>query len=164
MSGVEFEIEIEFQENSDSIPVDTFVGVPPPGLPGQFLAFDNTWQYPDAAVSTLSKKAQGTLSGHRVVYSFSPTHVAYANPTDYLQIGKVLGMTTGAAADGEDVVVQDKGILIEPGWAWNSGDIFLAANGQLTQVLPTAGFLFRVGVALSPTAVQLNFDFIAQLA
>lgn len=157
-------VHIRVKPNTRTVVVDTIVGVPPGSLPGQFLAFDNTWQYPDAAVSTITKKAQGAISGHRVVYSISQTHAAYANQSDYLQVRKIIGITTGAAADGDDVVIQDKGILIEPGWTWNEGDIFAGSNGQLTQVMPTTGFLFRVGVALSPTAMQLNFEFIAQLA
>lgn len=155
-------VHIRVKPNTRSVPVNTMVGVPPNGLPGQFLAFNNTWQYPDAAVSTITKKAQGAISGHRVVYSFSQTHATYADQSDYVQVRKILGITTGAAAD--DVVIQDKGILVEPGWAWVAGDIYLGSNGQLTQVLPTSGFLFGVGVALSPTAMQLNFEFIAQLA
>ena len=157
-------IKVTVKPNSRSVPVERFVGVPQPGLPGQFLAFNNTWQYPDAAVSTITKKAQGAISGHRVVYSFSQTHAAYADQSEYTQVRKIIGITTGAAADGDDLVIQDKGILIEPGWAWAAGDIYLGANGQLTQVRPATGCLVLIGAALAPTAMQINIDFIVNLS
>lgn len=156
-------VKIRVKPTSRSVPLPTFTGVPGGSLPGQFLGHGPTWQYPDAAGTNITKVAQGALGGHRVVYSSSVTQVAYANQSDYLQSIKIVGITTGAAADGSAVVIQPSGVMVEPGWNWSAGDIWLGSNGQLTQVQPTSGCLVRVGVALAPTAMQINIEFLVNL-
>lgn len=157
------ECRIDVVRRSITVPTNNFVGLPPKGSPGQFLAYDHTYQYPDSSVSTITKTAHGTLSGHRVVYSYSVTEVAYPDQASYLDVGKIIGITTGAAANGGDVVIQDSGILIEPGWQWTAGDVWLSSDGQLTQTQPATGCLVRIGSALSATAIQINIEFIVQL-
>lgn len=156
-------IEVQVTPTSVSVPMESFVGLPKPGSPGQFLGFDYTWQYPDSAASTITRQADGALSGHRVVYARSLTDVAYPDQSDYAQVQKILGITTSAAADGDDVVIQDKGFLIEPSWSWSEGDVWLADNGQLTQNQPTSGCLVRIGSAMGATALLINIDFIINL-
>lgn len=156
-------VKVSVVRRRATVPVKNFVGVPGRGLPGQFLAFDNTWQYPDAAVSTITKIAHGVLSGHRVVHSYSLNDVAYPDQTDYVEVRKIIGITTGAAADGGEVVIQDKGILIEPTWLWSEGDVWLGSSGQLTQIQPASGCLVRIGSAIGTTALQIGIEFIVQL-
>lgn len=160
---VDVVVKVSVAPTSRSVPGPTFVGVPPGGQIGQFLAWDNTWRYPDAAAPTITKIAAETLSGHRVVFSFSPTQVAYADAALYLESIKILGLTTEAALSGDDVVVQTGGIMIEPSWSWVEGVIYLSTDGQLTQVVPTSGLLVPIGVAVGPNALQINIGLIIDL-
>lgn len=155
-------IKIKVHPTSRSVPAPSFVGVPSGGSNGQFLS-PFGWQYPDAGVATITRKAHGALSGHRAVYAYSPTHVAYADQDDDLSVGKIVGLTTGSAANGDDVVIQGSGILIEPGWDWEPGYIYLASNGTLTQEPPTTGNLVILGSSVNSTAIHIDIKFVSRL-
>lgn len=115
--------------------------------------------------NTVIRTASATLSGHRIVYADSPTTVNYANPTSYAQCRAIVGMTTGAITASTTGPIQTSGVINEPSWSWTAGqNVYLASNGQLTQTVPVSGNVMQVGVALSPTDIQLGFNFIVQLA
>jgi hypothetical protein len=108
------------------------------GLPGQ------------AGVSYFTFTASGAIGGHRAVVISSAGAVGYADNTLPDHANAVVGITLGAAADGDDIQVQDSGEITEPSWNWMlQQPVFLSTNGLLTQTCPTSGFVLVIG---TPTA------------
>ena len=115
------------------------------GLPGQ------------SGVGYLEYLADGALGGHRVVRATTEGKVGYVDPSDPAQAHAAIGLTMGAAADGEEIEVQFSGEISEPGWAWVAGlPVFAGANGVPTQTPPAAGFQAVIGVAISATAMFIQ--------
>ena len=96
------------------------------------------------------------LGGHRAVTLLSGEAV-YASNTTALHLGRVIGITLGAAVQGDTVQVQPSGTLIEPSWNWNTAlPVYLSTNGQLTQTTPTAGFSLILGFPLTATSLYVD--------
>jgi hypothetical protein len=70
-------------------------------------------------------------------------------------INNVLGVTTGAAAEGEQVTVKQAGTVNNNSWTWVSGAIYLG-DRVLTQTPPAAGFIQIVATATSATSILIN--------
>lgn len=110
--------------------------------------------------------ADGAISGHRVVAEQGDGTAAYADNTNSPDRWSPLGVTTGAAVDGDDVTVVRVGAIDEPSWSWTPLDpVYLGAAGALTQTPPTApAFLRVVGVATSSTSMWVDVQPPLQLA
>jgi len=127
----------------------------------KFLRADGAW----AAPATVSMFTAGeTLGGHRALYIANDGKAYYADPT--APTSKLLaGITTGAATVGGAAAVQTEGVITEPSWNWTSaGSVWLAASGQLTQTVPTSGYLVQVGVPMGPTKLRIEPQLVAQLS
>jgi hypothetical protein len=107
-------------------------------------------------VSTVTLLASGAISGHRVVVADATGVAAYADATNPAHSGRVVGITLGAAADGDPVTVAVGGDIEEPSWTWSAGPLYLGTAGGLTQSAPTSGFVQVLGVALSPTRIVVE--------
>lgn len=99
------------------------------------------------------------LGGHRIVAS-SPTEnskVIYADSSISSHANLVLGMTLNAANEGDEISVAIFGEFTEPSWNWVLGQpIFLANDGTMTQVTPTANEAnFSLIVAIPITATKI---------
>lgn len=127
------------------------VGIPgPPGPQG-----------PAGSSQLESFTASASISGHAPVL-LSGGQAAVADATVLAHLGRVIGITTGAANTGSPVAVFMHGSLTEPSWSWTpDAPVFLGA-GALTQTPPTlgGGFVFsqRLGFALSPTVVFMDIE------
>ena len=107
----------------------------PPGTSGDLLPF------------RILKPAGAALSGHRIVRLNADGEAVYADHTVVADASAVLGMTIAAASQGDDVLVQTEGELVEPSWSWGPDlPIFLGAEGQLTQSPPATGFILCIAV------------------
>lgn len=116
-----------------------------PGPPGGELLRDYT--------------AAQTLGGHRAVALVAPGTVDVADVRNVAHCNRVVGITTGAVAAGAKAEIRARGQMSEPGWVWLPGrDVFLGADGLLTQTLGLAGALFvqRLGCALSPAEILVD--------
>lgn len=110
---------------------------------------------PGEGFVTQRHPAGSDLSGHRAVRIVS----GLCYPCDAgarEQAGRCIGVSQGAALAGDEVVVQTAGALVEPSWAWVEGPIFVGANGVLTQSLAGLAFVHQIGVATSPTQIDIN--------
>jgi len=107
-----------------------------------------------AGTAEITILAGATLSGHRAVKELSDGTVVYASKDTLGDRHAPIWLTLGAAASGTPVTVQTYGEVTEPSWAWTSGQpIWLGANGLLTQVIPSTGFVLQVASALEPTVL-----------
>lgn len=160
-------IKVRAYSRSATVLVEGAAGLPPGGNPGDVVTKTLTgsaWLSPSGGGSQSAvKNAAQALSGHRVVYLVSENDVAYPDQSDYQQVKKILGITKGAALAGAPVEIQTAGVLVEPGWNFLPGDVWLGASGQLTQVVPASGNLVCVGSAVSPTALQIDIQFLTKL-
>lgn len=117
----------------------------------------------EGIIAEPSYVAAHTMSGHRVLYINEEGKVEYAEPDDYLKVRKIIGLSLGSATTDSLVKVKREGTIMEAGWSFTEGDVWLGTNGTLTQTLPLSGYLFQVGVALSPIELKLDLNLIAQL-
>lgn len=111
-------------------------------------------QYPALA------QGQGVLGGHRVVMLTADGTVNYADARNPEDARRILGITTGAAVNGESANIQTTGPMIESSWSWVPDEpVYLGQDGLLTQTVPTwpsAAFLRVMGVAISPTTLLIG--------
>lgn len=100
------------------------------------------------------------LGGHRVVVADETGRAIHADPANLSHASRILGMTTGAAAQGNPAEVVRAFEMEEQSWAWTPGAaVFLGATGVLTQSVPEvpeAAFSLIVGFALTPTRLFIN--------
>ena len=106
-------------------------------------------------ISTQSYQAGENLSGHRVVRIVGG--YAYAcRGNVQADAGLAIGITTGAALEGDTVQVQTIGRLTEPSWNLIGGPVYVGALGQLTQYPAAMAFTQQIGIAVSPTSLDIN--------
>jgi hypothetical protein len=105
----------------------------------------------------LRRVANANLGGHRAVISNVDGTTDYADSSNLLHLGKVLGIIVQAVLEGEEVDVIRGGLLEFEGWDWDVDlPVYLAENGLLTQNPATSGFSQIVGFAQSPTGLFVN--------
>lgn len=100
--------------------------------------------------------AAGALGGHRLVVAEGAGLAGYADSGNPAHVGKLLGMTAGAAADGAPVTIIQVGEIVEPSWNWNPGPVYLGISGVPTQTRPSSGFLQEIGVATGATRLVMD--------
>jgi hypothetical protein len=112
-----------------------------------------------AAVSIIAAE---TISGHKVVAANGSGLAVLASPASALALS-VIGVATGAAQMGAPCTILTTGEMQEPTWAFTPGQVWLGANGSLTQTPPSSGFIVCIGVATGPTRLILGPRLVAQL-
>jgi hypothetical protein len=111
----------------------------------------------EAAEAIVTKIAAINLGGHRVVFCSSAEEVDYADNENFAHKDLILGITTQAADEGDEIQIRTSGELTENGWNWQTGNlIYCGASGLLTQMPPQTGFLMVIGTAISPTTIFIN--------
>lgn len=120
-----------------------------------------------ATTNIITKLVGSAISSVRVVSAISDTSVGLTNPADPASVKTILGLTTTAASlVGDPINIQVSGTYYSAGWGLSVGPVFLGTAGQLTQVVPTSGFLVTIGYAVNPNTLVLtsSFDSIIQLS
>lgn len=101
------------------------------------------------------------IGGHRVVIASSLTACDYADYSNVSHALRVLGITTAAAVTGAPVYFKGRGEMSFDGWSFTpGGDIWVGADGNLTQAAPAAPAVFsrRIAVAWAPTLILIRFS------
>jgi hypothetical protein len=111
-----------------------------------------------AGRTTIVRPAGQDLGGHRVVWSDDGA-AKYSDAGDVATAAAAIGVTTGAASEGDDATIQTYGPLNEPSWNWAPGEpIYLGAAGQLTQTPPASGAVRQIAIAETATQVFIDLQ------
>ena len=110
---------------------------------------------PGEGFVTQAHPAGTTLSGHRAL-RVSGGLAYICDGADRVQAGRCIGIGLNAALEGDDVTIQTAGSVSEPSWNWSEGAVFVGVNGTLTQSLLGLAFIHQLGVATSPTQIDIN--------
>lgn len=111
--------------------------------------------------STSSYVAGAAVSGHSVLTMDSNGEAIYADSTNPTHADSLIGVSTGAAAQGDTVYVKNFGLVQHQGWSLTPGEpVFLGTGGQITQTAPTTpgAFVKQLGRAQSTTSFVLNIQ------
>jgi hypothetical protein len=137
---------IEVSQLGDPVSIDVNLGLLGPQGPSGL-----------SDIFFLRRVANADLGGHRAVISNLDGTIDYADSSNLLHLGKVLGIIVQAVLEGEEVDVIRGGLLEFEGWNWDVDlPVYLAENGLLTQNPATSGFSQIVGFAQSPTGLFVN--------
>lgn len=139
-----YTVEVISRSQVSIIAVGTQGPAGPQGIPGN-------------AVSDFPLVAETALSGQRVVSLQANGKINYTNPAVEDSVTGIVGVTTGAIADGAVGSVRAFGFLEEATWNWTAGDrVFVGASGILTQTPVISGFLLEIGRAMQPTKIFID--------
>lgn len=105
--------------------------------------------------TALSLSATGPISGHRAIVS-TGTGARYPDASVSADGDLIVGISTNAAVDGDEVIVRTNGEITEPSWNWTPGPIFAGNGGVLTQTPPVGAWIRQVGVAVAPTKIVVD--------
>lgn len=97
------------------------------------------------------------IGGHRGVYP-SLGVCYYADSSITNQADKLIGVSTEAVDIGEFLNIQSAGELTGFSGLTSGAAVYLQANGILSSVIPTSGFIQQVGVALTATTLLINIQ------
>ena len=82
-----------------------------------------------------------------------------ANASETSHAGKLVGMSTAAALEGEDCLVQKSGEIVNPNWDLDPGvNYFAGRGGAITINPPVPGFWQRVGIGKDSVTLILSLS------
>ncbi|MDR0259511.1 MAG: hypothetical protein LBI76_06860 [Comamonas sp.] len=119
----------------------------PPGPPGP----------PGGGDQYVTRTAGQTISANRVLYDRAGL-VYPLGQADAENIYAILGLSVSAGQAGAQIAVQRSGTVIDSGWSWAYGRVYLGSNGQLTQTPPSSGFSVLIGFAATATSINLSIN------
>ena len=105
--------------------------------------------HPGSCIVTIT--ASEAISAVKVVTSQG----TLANPNDP-DVFEILGFSRFSAGMGESLQVITDGVVENNTWTLSDGIVWLAANGEITQVAPVTDYDIVIGVAVSPTELLLR--------
>ncbi len=130
------------------------------GLANFFDEQPNPQPLPATASSIFSTSiaAAQNLSALRVVAT-TDAGLIYASSDLPDTAFTALGVTVAAVLAGQQTQALIEGLITNQGWAWIPDQpIFLAEEGNLTQVAPNSGFILQVATPLSPTQILIELQ------
>jgi hypothetical protein len=100
--------------------------------------------------------AGAVISGDRALAWRADGSLGHMDATDAAQRFKYAGISVGAAGVGAPVTFRKIGLIVANFWTWTQGNVFVAADGQLTQAVPTSGVIQPIGFAINATTIDLK--------
>lgn len=117
---------------------------------------------PDIAEAAYMSLQSGVdIATHNLVFVEASGRLGIAH---YADVGRMpcIGMADTSILAFEIGKIITKGIIEDLSWNWLSGKkLFVSNSGLMGQVVPTAGIVQPVGIALSPTKIFFNISHIA---
>ena len=148
--GVSFDFGYWVPSNVSSLPMQSMV-VGPTGPAGP--------QGP-AAAPTVSYFVSSAVSAYTAVVSVNGQVVTASN-ANAAHLGRVIGLATNSATNGQSVAIQYTGAISYNGWNWpDTRPVFVDANGALTQTPPTSPAVFSqvIGIPINSTTVLVQIQ------
>ena len=106
---------------------------------------------------TTIRNAAEAITVRRCVTAGAGGTTSHADSSNLAHKDIVAGVALVSAVMAAPVTIAISGELVYADWAWTPGmPIYCGAGGVLTQVAPTTGWLKAMGVATSPTAMQVE--------
>lgn len=100
--------------------------------------------------------AATSLSGHRAIAVDADGLAIYADSSDETALA-VAGISTQAAAAGDQIILTNQGPLDWPPGALIVGDpVFLGSSGVLTQAVPTTGWVRQIAQAVDIDRIVIS--------
>lgn len=111
----------------------------------------------------LSRATGEAVSALRAITVQSDGLAYLANPD--ANAFRCLGVSLTAVASGDSVEIQSRGLLADAFFNFDMDKpVFIGSNGVLTQVVPSTGFLFKVGVPIAANTLNIDLEFYGKLA
>lgn len=98
--------------------------------------------------------APDSIGGNRLVMGDGN----YADNTDLSTVAKVIGFTKTSAILNELVTIITLGELNGFTGLTTNEPVYLSTNGNYTQIIPTAGYIQRVGIPINSTTILVNLS------
>ena len=115
------------------------------------------WAPRDTISDLFVLEAGEAIGGQRIVRRGSDGKAYYADNTESSHALFIVGVSTGAAIQGAEVIVQGSGEMDSVSWSWDlTKPLFCGQNGLFTQTVPSGGFILFMGAVLSQTAISLR--------
>ena len=115
-------------------------------------------------LSTTIRTAAETIAARRCVTAGGGGTTSYADSSNLAHKDIVAGVSLSSAAIAAPVTVVLSGELVHDEWSWTPNlPIYCGLTGLLTQVPPTSGWMKVIGVATSPTSMQVSLGPSTQL-
>lgn len=113
----------------------------------------------EAVAAGLEITAGIALGGHRMVVVNAAEKAIYADNTNMDHLNSVIGMTIGAVDADAVATVSQWGPIEMTGWSWIlDKPVFLSTNGQVTQTIPSTGFILIIGFPMSATKLDIRIQ------
>lgn len=101
----------------------------------------------------------GGVNAFQVVYVSGSDTILPANSEETSHLGRVIGLALENITEAETGKVQLHGRVENTAWDLTPGAVYwLGTGGEITTVVPTTGFIQRVGTAKNATTLALNFS------
>lgn len=108
----------------------------------------------DGSNDFLGLAGSGGLQAYQIVYIDSEDTLKAANSNNSSHCGRVVGITTETAIEGEEINIRAIGKITNTLWDLTPGvAYYLSTGGEISTDIPLTGFFQRIGRALNSTTL-----------
>ena len=127
-----------------------------------FIGTESEWLYSLTApiavlVNRVYLPASRDIGGHRVCIS-TELGVDYADNTTPDHINRVVGISNNSAITGDLVTIISEGEISGLSGLSVGLSVYVSTNGEITQIVPTTGFIQKIGIAISSNSILINIQ------
>lgn len=103
--------------------------------------------------------ADETLSALKALRAVSATNVALGTDGGTCEDATIIGISRNAGNVGESIEIISNDKIQDSSFNFPVGaQLFLGANGAITDIVPTTGFLTRIGSSGGPGLIYINIE------
>lgn len=116
--------------------------------------------YVDTSVEAASRvylNASTNIGGHRVCIC-TPAGADYADNTIPDHTDKIIGLSNNSAIKDTEVTIVCKGLIGGLSGLVVGKSVYLSTNGEITQLVPSQGFILKLGNAISSSSILINIQ------
>lgn len=110
------------------------------------------------ALARISPVAGENIGKYKMV-ALSSGLAVHCDNTISAHSRSTLGISEEATSQGFAASIVTAGEVINIGWSLTvDAPVYASTSGDITQVVPTTGFLLKIGIALSATSISVDID------